>query len=196
MKSVLARRLVAVACMGGFALIGTACLPAAPLQPPPGGNATCPEGGTWTLSGDTITTALKTILGSATVTPSGMGLTLTLTSGTPDTWTLGGTQTLHIVGTNFDVTATVTPTASGTNTQTGTSGVGGTGSLTFTLSKLSGTVAVTGTAFGQPININWPLGQTGDIDGLYGLNATANYTCNSDGTLTLSLPQEQMDFHQ
>jgi hypothetical protein len=38
--------------------------------------------------------------------------------------------------------------------------------------------------------------QSGGIEALYGLNATANYTCNSDGTLTLSLPQEQMDFNQ
>jgi hypothetical protein len=196
MKTVLARRLIAVACMGAFALIGTACLPAITLQPPLGGNATCPEGGTWTLSSDTITSALSTLLGNATVTPSGTGLTLTLTSGSPDTWSLGGTQTLHIVGTGFDVTATVSPTASGTNTQTGTSGTGGTGSLTFMLSNLTGTAAVTGTVNGQPISFNWPLGQSDDIGGLYGLNATANYTCNSDGTLSLSLPQEQMDFHQ
>jgi hypothetical protein len=48
---------------------------------------------------------------------------------------------------------------------------------------------------GQPISATWPLQQSGDIEGLYGLNATANYTCNSNG-LTLSLPQEQMDFQQ
>jgi hypothetical protein len=194
MKTVLARRLIAVACVGAFAVIGTACMPVIGLQPPPGGNASCPEG-TWTLSSDTITSALSTLLGSATVTPSGTGLTLTLTSGSPDTWSLGGTQSLHIVGMGFDVTATVSPTSSGTNTQTGTTGTGGTGSLTFTSATLSGTAAVTGTVNGQPISFNWPLGHSGDIDTLYGLNATANYTCNSDGSLSLSLPTEQMDFH-
>jgi hypothetical protein len=196
MKTVLARRLIAVACMGAFAIIGTACIPAGVTLPPVGGGSSNCPAGTWQLTSETITNALQTLLGNATVTPSGSGITLTLTSGSSNTWSLSGTQNLQITGSNFDVTASVSPSASGTDTQTGTSGTGGTGSLTFTSSNVNGTATVTGTVNGQPISVNWPLQQSGDIEGLYGLNATANYTCNSDGSLTLSLPQEQMDFHQ
>jgi hypothetical protein len=195
MKTVFARRLIAVACIGTFGIIGTACLPAVTLPPVGGGNANCPAG-TWQLSSDTITNALQTLLGSATVTASGSGITLTNTSGAPNTWSLSGTQTLEIKGSNFDVTATVSPSANGNYTQTGTSGTGGTGSLTFSSTSLTGTAVVTGMVNGQPISVTWPLQQSGDIEGLYGLNATANYTCNSNGSLTLSLPQEQMDFNQ
>jgi hypothetical protein len=198
-KTVLAHRLVALVGVGASALIGTACIPGVPLQPPPTPSGSCPNEGTWTLSSDVITNALNTLLGSATVTPVGTStLTLTLTSGASgDTWAIGGSQTLNVTdGSNFNVTGTVTPTASGSDTQTGTSGVGGTGTITFSTTSASGTVTATGTAFGNPININWPLNQSGDIEGLYALNATANYTCNADGTLTLSLPNEDMDFHQ
>jgi hypothetical protein len=198
-KTVLAHRLVALVGVGASALIGTACIPGVPLQPPPTPAAACPNEGTWTLSSSTIIGALNTVLGSATVTPVGTNtLTLTLTSGASgDTWAIGGSQTLQVTdGSNFNVTGTVTPTASGTDTQTGTTGTNGSGTITFTTNNASGTVTASGTAFGQPININWPLGQSGDIEGLYALNATANYTCNADGTLTLSLPNEDMDLHQ
>jgi hypothetical protein len=190
MKTVFARRFIAVVCLGAFGIIGTACIPAGvTLQPPPGGGNACPAG-TWQLSSETITNALQTVLGSATVTGSGSGVTLTLTSGSPNTWSLNANQTLNITGSNFNVTASVNnASASGTHTISGSN-------ITFTLQNVSGTVNVSGTAFGQPFSTSLPLGQSDDVQGLYGLSGTANYTCNADGSLTLSLPAVQMNFKQ
>jgi len=55
MKKVTARRLIAVACLGAFAIIGTACLPTGVTLPPvsPGAGAACPVG-TWNLTGETL----------------------------------------------------------------------------------------------------------------------------------------------
>jgi hypothetical protein len=39
------------------------------------------------------------------------------------------------------------------------------------------------------------VGQSDDIQKLYGLSGTATYSC-SGGSLTLSLPTMQMDFNQ
>jgi len=189
MKTVTARRLIAVACLGAFAIIGTACLPTGVTLPPvsPGAGAACPVG-TWNLTGETIGSALQTVLGSATVTGSGSGVTLEITS--TNTWTLTTDQGLQISGSNFAVNATVSATATGTNT-TNT----GAGTITFTLGNASGTVAASGNVGGQAFSGSWPLGQSGGIENLYALTGTANYTCNA-GALTLSLPAVQMNFAQ
>jgi hypothetical protein len=40
------------------------------------------------------------------------------------------------------------------------------------------------------------LGQSGDIQELYGLSGTGNFTCNADGSLSLSWPAIQTNFKQ
>src|SRR6516162_8494576 len=108
MKTVIARRLIAVACIGAFGIIGSACLPVGLKVPVTGGSGnTCPEG-TWQLASETIPAALQTALGSATVTGSGSGITLTLTT---STWSLNANQNLQINGSNFNVAASVNATA-------------------------------------------------------------------------------------
>ena len=183
MKTVLARRLIAVACLGAFAIVGTACLP---VTWPSGGTGNACPAGTWNLTGETIGNSLQTVLGSATVTGSGTGVTLTLAA--TNAWNLTADQTLHVTGTGFDVTAVVSnATASGTYTTSGTN-------ITFTLQNLSGTVTVNGTVAGHSFSNTFTLGQSGDIQKLYGLSGTASFTCN--GSLTLSLPEAQETFSQ
>ena len=187
MKTLLGRKLVrytAVGCLAGFALVGTACLPRGiTLKTTGGTGTTCPTG-TWHLAAETVTQSVQTPLGSATITTGGTGLTLTINA--TKTWSLKGNQTLHATGTNINATASVNPTASGTDTVS-------TNKITFTLNTVGGTVAANGTAFGHAFSINWPLGNSGAIEHLYGLSGTANFTCTG-GTLTLSLPQMHMDF--
>ena len=189
MKAVAARRSFAAVCVGVFALVGAGCMAGGiTFQPGGGGGSTCPAG-TWVLTSETITNSLQTLLGNATVTGSGSGVTLTLTQGSPNTWSLTANQLLHVTGSNFDVTASVNASASGTYTTSGNS-------ITFTLQNVTGTVSASGTVFGHSFSISWPLGQSGEIQKLYGLSGTASYACNSDGTLTLALPSAQMHFKQ
>jgi hypothetical protein len=189
MKTVAMRRSLAALCIGAFALVGAGCLPGGvTFQPGGGGGGACPAG-TWVLTSQTITNSLQTLLGNATVTGSGSGVTLTLTPGSPNTWSLTADQMLHITASNVDVQASVNASASGTYTTSGNN-------ITFTLQNLSGTIAASGTVFGHSFSINWPLSQSGDIQKLYGLSGTASYACNADGTLTLSLPSQQMHFKQ
>jgi hypothetical protein len=184
MKTVLARRLIAVACMGAFAVIGSACMVTVPPLSGGTGNA-CPAG-TWNLTGETIGNSLQTVLGSATVTGSGSGVTLTLAP--TNAWNLTANQNLTISGTGFSVNAMVkNATASGTYTTSGSN-------ITFTLQNLSGTVTVSGMVGGQSFSQTFTLGQSDDIQKLYGLTGTASFTCN--GSLTLSTPAAQMDFGQ
>jgi hypothetical protein len=185
MKTVLARRLIAVACMGAFALISTACLPGTTLPPVTGNGSGCPLG-TWQLASETIPGSLQTLLGGATVTASGTGVTLTLTSS--NQWTLSANQMLTVTGSNFNVTGTVSASATGSDTTTASN-------ITFTLGNITGSVNVNGTVGTQTISGTWQLPQSGDIQKLYGLTGTSTYSC-SNGMLTLSLPTMQMDFHQ
>jgi hypothetical protein len=189
MKIALPRKLVryaAVGALGAFALVGTACLPRGVTLVPTGGSAaTCPAG-TWHLASETVTGSLETLLGNATITTSGSGLTLKINTGTTSTWSLTGNQNIHITSTNINATASVNPAASGTDTITGSN-------ITFTLKSVSGTVAASGTAFGHAFSINWPLGNSGAIKNLYGLSGTATFSC-TNGTLTLSLPTVHMGF--
>jgi hypothetical protein len=186
MNMVFARRLIAVACIGAFGIIGTACLPAGVTLTTGGGGNTCPEG-TWQLASETIPAALQTALGSATVTGSS-GVSLILTT---STWSLKANQNLQINGgSSFNVAALVNATASGMSTVNGSN-------ITFTLQNLTGTASASGSAFGQPFSTNWTLGQSGEIQELYGLSGTAGYSCSTDGSsLTLSLPAVQMQFKQ
>src|SRR5438046_6527015 len=187
MKTVATRRSFAAMCIGVFALIGAGCIPSGvTFQPGGGGGGACPAG-TWVLTSETITNSLQTLLGNATATGSGSGVSLTLKQGSPKTWALTADQTIHITGSNFDVTASVNASASGTYTTSGNN-------ITFTLQNVTGTVNASGTVFGHSFSINWPLAQSGGIEKLYGLSGTASYACNSDGTLTLSLPSAQMHF--
>jgi hypothetical protein len=186
MKRVLARRLVAVACLGTFAIISTACLPNGSTLPPVSGNgSTCPVG-TWQLASETIPSSLQTLLGGATVTTSGTGITLQITSS--NQWTLSANQTLTVSGSNFNVTGSVNASATGSDTTSASD-------ITFTLNNITGTINVNGTVGTQSFSGSWPVGQSDDIQKLYGLSGTATYSC-SGGSLTLSLPTMQMDFNQ
>ena len=162
------------------------------LQPPSGGNPNCPQG-TWTLSSETVTGFLSTFLGSAKVTPLGTGMTLALNS--DHTWKLTADQGVHVVMTSppVDVTATVNATATGTYSVNGST-------ITFTGSSLSGTASYSGTFNGQPISGSIDLSKFGssagdDVDGLWGLHGAAGFTCNSDGTMSLSFPSFGMKLH-
>jgi hypothetical protein len=152
---------------------------------PTGGNA-CPAG-TWHLTAETVNETLDTVFGNATITASGSGITLTITTGSTNTWSLTGNQNLHASGSNFNVTASANPSASGTETITGSK-------ITFTLKSITGTVSAHGTAWGHAITATFQLSQIGALQHLWGLSGTANFTCGAGGTLTLSLPQAHMQF--
>lgn len=85
------------------------------------------------------------------------------------------------------MTASVNASASGTH-------IVNPNTILFTLQNVTGTVGASGTVHGQPFSRTWTLGQSGEIHELYGLSGSANYTCNADGSLTLSLPTEQLHF--
>ena len=191
MRSALARKVVryaAVGCLGAFALIGTACLPKGVTLQPTGSSNACPAG-TWHLTAETVNATLDTVFGNATITASGSGLTLTITTGSTNTWSLKGNQSVHASGTNFNVTATANPSASGTETITGSK-------ITFTLNTISGTVSAHGTAWGHAISASYQLSQIGQLQHLWGLSGTATFTCGAGGTLTLSLPDAHMHFNK
>ena len=197
MKTVFARKLVrytAVVCLGAFALVGTACLPKGVTLQPTGGNA-CPAG-TWHLSSEYVDGLMDTVFGSATLTTTittlSDGMTLTITTGSTDTWSLAGNQVVHAVGSNaagstFDATGTADPSASGTETITGSK-------ITFTLQSITGTVTVHGTVWGSELSRTYKLDQIGQLERLWGLNGTGSFTCSASGTLSLSLTEVQMNF--
>ena len=191
MRSALARKVVryaAVGCLGAFALIGTACLPKGVTLQPTGSSNACPAG-TWLLTAETVNATLDTVFCNATITASGSGLTLTITTGSTDTWSLTGNQKVHATGSNFNVTASASPSASGTETITGSN-------ITFTLQSITGTVTANGMAWGHAISQTYQLSQIGALQHLWGLSGTASFTCGASGTLSLSLPDAHMQFKQ
>lgn len=169
------------------------CLPVT-YQPPPGGNASCPQG-TWTLSSESVTSLLSTFLGNATITPASSGITLALNA--DNSWSLTADhQSVHVViaSPSADITATVTGTASGTYTVSGST-------ITFTLTSLTGSVSYSGTYNGNPVSGTLSLANLGsggndDVEGLWALQGSASYTCNSDGTLTLTFTNFGMHLHE
>jgi hypothetical protein len=182
-----ARRSLGAGIIALVALFASACVPHGVTLTPSGGNTTCPAG-SWHLDSTTVFSTIQSALGGITITPSGTGVDLTLNSGSPNTWNLSVDQTVTVASTNVNGTATVTGSASGTYTTSGDQ-------ITFTLGNLSGTVAVSGTAFGHTGSFTWALPQSGGIAKLYGMSGSATYACNSNGTLSLTFPTFRHHFH-
>jgi hypothetical protein len=172
----------------------------------PGGgasNAACPVG-KWALGSETIN-AIVTKLGSSLasnlqVTLSGTGVTVSINA--DSTWILTANQSGSFTGTvagSLPVagTGTITANAAGKYTKSATA-------LNFTVSSLSGTLDVNvSVAGGASQHLSFPLSKLNaednqtEIDDVVGLNGSANYSCGTNGTLTLSFTTTHVDmtFH-
>jgi hypothetical protein len=181
-----ARRYLGTGVIAAIALLTAGCITPVTLTPN-GGATNCPAG-SWHVDTTTVFTALESAFGGVTITPSGSGIDLTLTAGSPNTWNLTVDQTLTVTSTNVNGTGTVTGSASGTYTVDGNK-------ITFTLGSLSGTLAVSGTAFGHSGSFTWSLPSSGAISKLYGLSGTATYACNADSTLSLTFSTFRHHLH-
>jgi hypothetical protein len=170
---------------------------------PVGGSssAACPVG-KWALGSETIN-AIVTKLGSTLasnlqVTLSGTGVTVSINA--DNTWILTANQSGSFTGTvagslPVSGTGTITASASGKYTKSATA-------LNFTVTSLSGTLDVNASvAGGAPQHLSFPLSKTNaednetEIDDVVGLNGSANYSCGTNGTLTLTFTKTHVDMH-
>lgn len=164
----------------------------------------CPTGN-WALSNSAINAAV-TKLGSALasnlkVTLNGNGVSVKLNA--DNTWSLTANQTGSFTGTvmgGLPVTGTgvIKASSSGTYAKTATT-------LTFKVAAISGTLDVNASVNGGATQtLSFPLSKANaddrelQIDDVVGLNGTANYTCGTDGTLTLGFTTNRIDmkFHR
>lgn len=184
----IARRSLGAGVIAAVALLASACVPLGVNLTSNGGGGTCPAG-SWHVDTTTVFSTIQSALGGITITPSGNGIDLALNAGSPNTWNLTVNQTVAVASTDVNGTANITGSASGTYTTSGST-------ITFTLGSLSGTVNVSGTAFGHSGSFTWSLPASGDISKLYGLSGTATYACNANGTLSLTFPTFRHHLHQ
>jgi hypothetical protein len=182
-----ARRYLGAGVIAAVALVSSGCMNLPIVLTPNGGGNACPAG-SWHVDSTTVFTALQTALGGVTITPSGSGIDLTLTPGSPNTWNLAVNQTIAVSSANVNGTGTVNGSASGTYTINGNK-------IVFTLGNLSGTLSVSGTAYGHTGSFTFSLPASGDISKLYGLSGSATYACNANGSLSLTFPNFLHRFH-
>ena len=130
--------------------------------------ATCPAGD-WTITSETLTEPLSTLIPGLTINASGPGVVLHLNS--DNTWTLTADQTLTASFDGGSGTVHVAGAANGTYTSTPTT-------TSFTVAGISGQVTYDVTAFGSEFTGTVALPSSG-LDELYGLSGPANYACSS-----------------
>ena len=164
-------------------------------------SAACPVG-KWALGSETIN-AIVTRLGSSLasnlqVTLSGTGVTVSINA--DSTWILTANQSGSFTGTvagslPVSGTGTLNASASGKYTKSATA-------LSFTVTSISGTLDVNASvAGGAPQHLSFPLSKLNtednetEIDDVVGLNGSANYSCGTNGTLTLSFTRTHVDMH-
>ncbi len=134
-----------------------------------GTSAAAGPAGSWTVTSETLTEPLSTLIPGLTITASGPGITLNLKS--DNTWTLEADQTLTASFDNANGTVHVTGTANGTYTSTATT-------TTFTVAAMSGQVTYDITALGSEFTGTVTLASSGLSD-LYGLSGPATYARSS-----------------
>ena len=186
-----------------FLLVGLLLSSCQIVLSPVGGasNAACPVG-KWALGSETIN-AIVTKLGSSLasnlqVTLSGTGVSVSINA--DSTWILTANQSGSFTGTvagglPVTGTGTIAASASGKYTRSATA-------LNFTVTALSGTLEVDASvAGGAPRHLSFPLAKANtednetEIDDVVGLNGSANYSCGTNGTLTLTFTTTHVDMH-
>src|SRR4051812_19071956 len=147
-----------------------------PILLPPGGGGppeTCPAG-SWIVDTMSAPAPISTPFGTLTITKTGPGVSLTLT----DTgWALHADQRIDgtLKSPFGDASGFVHVVADATGTSTTTAST-----ITFSLGSVSGTADYDVTIFGHHVTGTTSLPTSG-LQKLYGLSATANYSCDSSG---------------
>lgn len=182
---------------GGFAIaalalvfVATACQPLTVV-----GTGTSPSTpcyvGSWTVDGEQFLSPIATRFGTLTLTPQSSDLTLVL--GSDNTWTFSGSQTVGVSGASAWGQLSGVVTVTGLHAS-GTYAAAGGNQLDFTLASLAASVAFDGTVNGQTAHYALSLPTGDDLDDLYGLSGTAQYSCSiSPVALSLTFASFHLD---
>ena len=160
---------VALVAVVAFTVAGCDPWISLPIGGGAGSSATSCPAGNWTITSETLTKPLTTLIPGLTITTTGPGVTLNMNN--DDTWTLHADQTLSASLDMASATLHVTADANGTYTTTGTTS-------TFTVAAITGSVGYDISAFGSEFTGTVTLPDSG-LGILYGPSGPAKYSCNS-----------------